>query len=212
MGETQYMEHNDVAAQHFLHLYDAFCEGDQLASKELVNEFSARVLNYMRRAFSESQANDYVQSTWLKLFEYCGKALKHNNFGAFIMSVAKNIAIDEYRKHKSAKRSDSSKYQIETSDLSHNRNLNPECIMQNEADEQQRNAKFRLFKESLMQLPIKQRQVLHLQNLGHSLSEISEITGEKKETVKSQLRYAKNKLKELLGSSEKAPDSCTLEV
>ena len=194
---------NELNQQH-LELYLAFCQGDQRASKELVNAYTLRLLNYMRRAFSERQAGDYVQSTWLKLVEYCGNKLRHSNFGAFIMSIAKNVAIDEYRKSKTLKRSDISQYEVEVTQIDQNKKLDPLYFMHVLDDKKQDERRLKIYKEALAQLPSKQRQVLLLQHSGHSLAVIADITGAKKETVKSQLRYAKNELKKQLCPADTA--------
>lgn len=195
------MSTSPLSNQHYHQLYVAFCQGDQQASIELVNTFTPRIFNYIRRAFCHELANDHVQATWLKLFEYCGKALKNDNFAAWIMLIAKNIARDEYRKQQTAKRSDKASYEAEMTDIQHNEKLDPAYFMHKidlqEADDE----KIARFTQALAQLPLKQRQALHLQHSGHSLNEIAVLTGEKKETVKSQLRHAKNKLKARLSSS-----------
>lgn len=190
-----------LSNQYYHQLYIAFCSGDQQASTELVNTFTPRIFNYIRRAFDNEQASDYVQITWLKLFEYCGKTFKHDNFAAWIMLIAKNIARDEYRQQKTAKRSAKEPYEAEMTDIKHNEKLDPAYFMQKTEQQQIDNENIKRFTQALAQLPLKQKQALHLQHSGHSLNEIAELTGEKKETVKSQLRHAKNKLNNIFASA-----------
>ena len=195
------MQTSSPSNPHYHQLYIAFCAGDQQASTELVDTFTPRLFNYIRRAFGDEQVNDSVQTTWLKLFEYCGKTIKHENFSAWIMLIAKNIARDEYRKQKTIKRADKKPYETEITDIKHNEQLDPAYFMQQIDQQQAEDKKIAHFNQALAQLPLKQRQALHLQHSGHSLNEIAALTDEKKETVKSQLRHAKNKLKTLLNPS-----------
>lgn len=194
------MQTSPLSKQHYHQLYIAFCAGDPKASTELVTAFSTRVFNYMRRVFSDEQAHDYVQSTWLKLLEHCGNRLKHDNMGAWIMLIAKNIMRDDYRKQHRLKRSATEQYETEMADSIHNEKLDPFYLMQQIDQQQAYDKKMTDFTQALAQLPLKQRQALHLQQSGHRINVIAELTGEKKETVRSQLRHGKNKLKAIVSA------------
>jgi RNA polymerase sigma-70 factor, ECF subfamily len=52
--------------------------------------------------------------------------------------------------------------------------------------------------EALGQLPLEQREAFLLYVTGMTVPEIAEITGANEEAIKSRIRYARNKLKELL--------------
>lgn len=55
-----------------------------------------------------------------------------------------------------------------------------------------------VFKACIQQLPYKQKEALSLQFEGFNLSQIADICGAEKETVKTRIRYAKDNLKTML--------------
>ena len=59
-----------------------------------------------------------------------------------------------------------------------------------------------LFNQALSELPFEQREALCLQQEGFSIAEISDITHAQHETIKSRLRYAKQKLHQVLTHTE----------
>jgi RNA polymerase sigma-70 factor (ECF subfamily) len=60
------------------------------------------------------------------------------------------------------------------------------------------------FDQAIIQLPFYQREAFIFQQEGFTLMDISQLTNESFETVKSRLRYARNNLQKLLGKSDES--------
>jgi RNA polymerase sigma-70 factor (ECF subfamily) len=182
--------------RHAKQLYLDFCSGDKEAGRKLVEKFTSRIFNYMRRVSVVEDVNDYVQSAWLKIFESCEKnRLQHDNAGAFMVVTAKHSAIDKIRKREAKKQTLNEEYKIEVTKFEHNDVLNPAIILELFESQQ---IKTKRFQKVMKELPQEQRQTLYLQLFGHSIEDIAKITDVEKEAVRSRLRYAKSKLKKLI--------------
>lgn len=199
------MYHDNVSDAYCRQLYEQFCRGERRAGIELVNLFGNRLLQYVRRSCiysDQDAAEDCVQNTWMKLVQYCGKPLQAGTFWGFVCAIARHQAIDDYRSSTRQKRNPGE--QVEYAEEYHQ----PDELADGEADparvlellESTRSEEQRLgaFKQAMTTLPDKQRLALSLQLAGYSLKDIASHMQEKEETVKSHLRYAKNKLKRLL--------------
>jgi RNA polymerase sigma-70 factor (ECF subfamily) len=115
-----------------------------------------------------------------------GKNHAHTNVKSWLYTIARNTLIDELRQQSKWK------FQELQEDLIQTNNLSKEF---EQAD------KLAKFNEAVTCLPFHQREAFIFQQEGFSVLEISQLTGESFETVKSRLRYARNNLKTLLGSN-----------
>jgi RNA polymerase sigma-70 factor (ECF subfamily) len=180
-------------------LYAQFCQGDPRASIELTNLLSDRLFWYIRRSGycnSVELAKDCVQDTWLKLVEYCGKPLEKGTLWGFMCVIAQNSAIDTYRVKNRQKRKDGEERLDDDSgklmeNILADEKADPAVWLEDEDVKHH-------FKRAIAQLPDRQRLALTLQLEGYSLKVIALRMEEGEETVKSHLRYAKDKLKYLL--------------
>lgn len=202
-----------VADAHCRQLYEQFCKGDHRASIELVNLFSDRLLRYIRRSCiydSYEAAEDCVQNTWAKLIQYCGKPVQESSFWGFMCAIAKHQAIDDYRANTRQKRNPGEGMEHLDNDDSpeladHDADPAWQCMAQEEEHESQQ--RLQSFKQAMANLPERQRLALTLQLAGYSLKTIAQHMQEKDETVKSHLRYAKNKLKHMLVTASQGLDT-----
>lgn len=169
-----------VPNQHYWQLYKAFCKGDRKAERELVNLLGGRLKVYLvrTRLFRQSvDAEDCVQTTWEKLLKCCGKPLEEEKgFWGWASTIAKNTAIDWHRAQKAQD------YDELPEDLAADSqdDLDSPNILGN-----------------ISSLPLYQRQAFWLWQHGYAYSEIAGILHRKEETVKTDVRYAKDKLKQL---------------
>lgn len=205
---------------YYRQLYERFCQGEQQAGIELVNVFGNRLLQYIRRTsiYSDFEAaEDCVQNTWIKLVQHCGKSLRSGtSFWGFVSTIARNQAIDDYRAATRQKRSPVE--QVEYQEDYHqdegggmNDQADPARVLELLEASQGESQRLNTFKYALASLPQQQNLALSLQLAGYSIKEIADHLNEKDETVKSRLRYAKNKLKQLLSESQE-PDANAEEV
>lgn len=198
--------HNDITSMAYdQQLFERFCKKDPRAGIEMINVYGKRLLQYIRRScvYNDLEgAEDCLQSTWIKLLKHCGKALPEAGLWAVMCTMAKTQALDDHRKFERKKRMPAqgllSLTQDDERELAvadeHSPSLD-EWLIQLEDNE----AKQAMFKQAFAALPDKQQQALHLQIIeGLSINAIAERMQEKHETVRSHLRYAKEKLKRAL--------------
>lgn len=116
-------------------------------------------------------------------------------FTTYLYQIARNRIIDHFRKH-------STRSEQNTEDMEHYIDQQS-SELQNRPDHLlQADQTFTTFINTLNDLPVEQREVFLLkENAGMSLEDIAELLDENKETVKSRLRYAINKLHAGLQSS-----------
>lgn len=161
---------------------DYIMRKDKKAIIALYNTFADDMYHYLLTMSDPTLAQDIVQKTWLKVIE---KPHSYHTLGsvkAWLFTMARNALIDEFRKTKRWVELENQHEEL-SSDitiLSHTDNIQSQ------------------FDEALMALPFAQREAFCLQHEGFSLSDIATMTNNKQETIKTRLRYAKTKLKELL--------------
>ena len=173
-----------------------YSKGDINSFEKIYERHKGPLFRYCLRNFGQrAVAEECFQEIWLKIIKsrknYQPKAL----FTTYLYRVAQNAVIDFYRKDK--KRSQDCEFDeqfvTETSAI-HNYALDGN-------DESK--ARAALLRKKITELPFDQRNTLLLKlNSELSLEEIARILDCGKETVKSRLRYATNKLKGLLANKE----------
>jgi RNA polymerase sigma factor (sigma-70 family) len=161
---------------------DYIMHKDKKAITALYNTFADDMYHYLLTLSEPSTAQDIVQKTWLKVIEKPHNYHTAGSVKAWLFTMARNALIDEFRK---------TKRWVELS------NQHEEISVFTPKIENQGNIQT-LFDEALMFLPFQQREAFCLQQEGFSLSDIALMTDSKQETIKTRLRYAKTKLKELL--------------
>ena len=126
-----------------------------------------------------------VQTTWLKVMKTTQNT-PQRNVKSWLFTIARNTLIDEFRRQQ--------KWQNQLLDENKMLTLTLEKSVLT-AD------RITQFNAALEQLPFLQREAFIFQQEGFSVMEISVLTNDSFETIKSRLRYARNNLGHLLGSS-----------
>ncbi len=156
----------------------------------LVEQFNLSIYHYLLRQSNKELAEDVVQITWLKVMKSHSVSQQQtkpqSNVKSWLFTIARNTLIDEFRRQQ--------KWQSQLLDEKKMLTENLEKSLQ-EAD------RLTQFNAALGQLPFLQREAFIFQQEGFSLNEIAELTNDSFETVKSRLRYARNNLSHLLGTS-----------
>ena len=129
-------------------------------------------------------AEDVVQTTWLKVMKTTQNT-PQQNVKSWLFTIARNTLIDEFRRQQ--------KWQSQLLDENKMLTVNLEKSVQ-AAD------RITQFNAALAQLPFLQREAFIFQQEGFSVMEISVLTNDSFETIKSRLRYARNNLSHLLGT------------
>jgi RNA polymerase sigma-70 factor (ECF subfamily) len=166
--------------------------GEAAAFDLLYSRHRGPVFRYLlRQCASRGAAEELMQDIWLNLIQSRTRYHVEAKFTTWLYAMAHNRLIDHYRRHKGLQlvslEGDGEEDSIE---LPAQSNLQPE----RQAQGREQAARLLWLVESL---PALQREAFLLQEEGGlSLEQIAEVTGVGRETVKSRLRYALDKLRE----------------
>lgn len=150
----------------------------------LVKEFNLTLYHYLLSLSDKATAEDVVQVTWVKVMKTQSKVTPIH-VKSWLFTIARNTLIDELRKQ--------NKWQHIEFDDQVASTQNPEKYIEKEKQ-------LAVFNKAIIALPYLQREAFIFQQEGFSLLQISELTNESQETIKSRLRYARNYLKNNIGA------------
>lgn len=152
------------------------------ALEQLVSLYGDALYHFLLRQSDRALAEDISQQCWLKLVDQKAGFSGQSSFKTWLFSIARHCLIDELRRLK--------RWQCQP--LPDDTSAQQLCLA-----EQLANSRHQLqFSQRLAALPFAQREALMLQLEGFSLTEISQITAQPAETVKSRLRYARHFLQQ----------------
>jgi RNA polymerase sigma-70 factor (ECF subfamily) len=139
----------------------------------------------LRRGHDRAAAEDVFHDCWLKVI-HAPEAFTGDNFRAWIFTVARNLSIDRFRQHQR-----------------HAEDMAPEQLEQAVDSAAQRRAEgidcIELMKQGIAALPMDQRDAFLLrEEAGLGLEQLAELMQAGRETIKSRLRYATQRLRALL--------------
>ena len=174
-------------------LMKRYCDGDTVAFEQLYQRHRGGLYRYfLRQCKAPEIAEELYQDVWLKIVNARTQYEVNAKFSTYLYRVAHNRLIDYFRHLSSSQhklRVDDSEYAIEQAQAS-----------ESEVDFIDAENLNQKLKQAVTMLPHEQREVFLMQQEGHlTLADIAEITETSRETVKSRLRYAMNKLREQLG-------------
>ncbi len=166
-------------------------DGDVAAFETLYRRHNDSLYRYLLRCCRDRDAaEDVFQDVWGKIIKSRTNYRRTAKFTTFLYRVAHNCFIDHIRRNKR---------HLGKADTDPDQYTNP-------SDEPDLAAEKRLARQrldiALMALPNEQRDVFLLhEEAGLTLDNIALVTGVNRETAKSRLRYAMNKLKAALSKS-----------
>ncbi len=173
----------------------AFARGNMNAFEQLYDRHQTGVWRFVLRSVQNpAVADDLVQELWFAVARTAASYEPTARFKTWLFTMARNRVIDHSRttKHHASIDAENDDGESMFSDLAAESRLGP--LRQVSSREQ---AKALL--AAIEQLPADQREAFLLQAEGDmSVDDIAAATGVSFETAKSRLRYARNKLKELL--------------
>lgn len=165
----------------------AYAAGDLAAFEALYARHRGPLYRFIARGISpRATADECFQETWARVVAARERYRPTAKFGTWLYQIAQNLLIDQYRRHRPQITLDDEAAPLHLPDGEDER---PEPRLS-------RFEEARRLQQALAELPDEQRIVLQLrleQEL--SLEAIGEITGVGRETVKSRLRYAMDKLR-----------------
>lgn len=159
-------------------------KGDIKSFETIVKKYQNILLNYFYYLNANSQeAEDLVQDTFLKLYLYRDKYTPSAKLKTFLIRIARNTAIDFYRKMKPV-----------SVDMQYDRNVDDKDL--NRSSQQLESEDLR---KAINMLPEKSREVIVMSYFEElKYQEISEILEVPIGTIKSRMSYAMKQLKEIL--------------
>ncbi|MEE4244403.1 MAG: RNA polymerase sigma factor [Kangiellaceae bacterium] len=174
-----------------------YADGDVRSFEQLYARHKGGLYRFfVRQCRGQEVAEELFQEVWIKIINARKSYQQSAKFTTFLYKVAQNRLIDHYRHCASMQYSQ--KYEGDNQELVERcgHDADPGFNMENEQ------LKHRL-QQAIEQLPAEQKIAFVMQQDSHlSLSEIAEITDASRETVKSRLRYAHNKLRDTLKESQ----------
>jgi len=162
-----------------------YCDGDVAAFEVLYRRHKDAVFRYLLRLCQHRDtAEDVFQDVWGKIVKARGSYRPTAKFSTFLYRVAHNCFIDHIRRNKR---------HTQTAAVEPDSQPDPADLPEVETE---RSLARRRLEAALQELPEEQRDVFLLsEEAGLSLDQISCVTDSNRETAKSRLRYAVNKLR-----------------
>jgi RNA polymerase sigma-70 factor (ECF subfamily) len=180
-----------------------FGRGETAAFEFLYRRHELKVFRYLRRNVrSEASANDLMQEVWFAVVRGAANYQPTAKFATWLFTIAHNRMVDMIRANHRLQSLDTGDVaDSEGTDsgglslldrLAVDRKLEPLAQVQSQDEAA-------AILNAVAQLPAEQRSAFLLQAEGElSVEEIADATGSSFETVKSRLRYARAKLRQLL--------------
>jgi len=166
-------------------LMHQYANGNAKAFDQLYARHRGALYRYFNRQVTDAAtANDLYQGAWEKIIKARSKYRPSAPFSVWMYRIAHNHLVDHYRRLRPED-------PMETEVLSDRKPDPAQGAIEGEQNEQLR--------AGITALPMEQRDTLLLKlETGLKMEEIARVTGVSRETVKSRLRYAVNKLKRSL--------------
>ncbi|WP_458072409.1 RNA polymerase sigma factor [Rhodanobacter sp. BL-MT-08] len=181
----------DVAVDPDALLMLAYARGDLAAFESLYARHRGTLYRYLLRSLRDPYRTDELfQETWSRVINARASYQAQAKFSTWLLQIAHNLMVDSLRRQKPMAVGDEAEAAL--SQVAMPEREQPEHALSD--FERRRNLQL-----AIDRLPDEQREVILLrleQEL--SLEEIAIVTGAGRETVKSRLRYAMNRLREVL--------------
>jgi len=175
-----------------------FGRGDAAAFEFLYRRHESRVFRYLlRNVKNEATANDLMQEVWFAVVRGAANYQPTAKFTTWLFTIAHNRTVDMIRASRPLQSLDAGD-EADPEASSPLERLADAAKLEPPAQVQSQDEAAALL-SAVAQLPAEQRSAFLLQaECDLSVEEIADATGSNFETVKSRLRYARAKLRQLL--------------
>lgn len=174
-------------------LMQSFVAGDAAAFETLYRRHRNTLYGFLMRSLGRrDDADDCFQEVWSRVIKVAARYRPDARFSTWLLQIAHNLLVDRHRRQRPEQSLDAGEGEGPVIAALVEHEATPERQL-SDFERQQR------LRQAIAALPAEQRHVVLLrleQEL--SLEEIGQITGVGRETVKSRLRYAMDKLREWL--------------
>jgi RNA polymerase sigma-70 factor (ECF subfamily) len=173
-------------------------EGNKGAWEELVNSYSRKILNMaFQFTGSRAEAEDLTQEIFLKVYSSLEKFDTEKNFTAWVLTLAKNHLIDEYRRTKWEKKN--------RDDFDDVLARGAGALSAGPEDDAIETDNRRILWQGLNRLPADVRMAIVLKELqGQSYEDVSRVLKLPLGTVKSRINRGKLMLARILREAQEA--------
>ncbi|MDH5393273.1 MAG: sigma-70 family RNA polymerase sigma factor [Gammaproteobacteria bacterium] len=168
----------------------AYANNDQLAFNKLYERYRVALYRYMFKQITVSEAilNELYQDVWLKLINSRQQYKVKASFKTFLYQIANNTLKDYFRRESVRKIMSNIEDDTQLQDPA---KLPEDRVLESELMEK--------FRQVLNELPQDQRDVFLLrEEAGLTSVQIAEVMQVSLDTVKSRMRYAVSRLKEIM--------------
>lgn len=179
-------------------LLAAYRHGTEGAFEALLERYRRPVFNYVLRFVRDrGPAEELYQEVWLKVIERCQDFRGDAKFSTWLYAIVRNLCVDHQRKmrfraHASLDAANPGRAHTGAEHL-----VNPAPSAEHAAMAGRTRERI---VQAVQALPDEQREVFLLRQLqGLPYHEIAQIVGAPTNTVKSRMRYALERLQEILG-------------
>jgi len=174
-----------------------FQSGDKRAFETLMTKYFPRLLNFIYKFVHDKElAEDLTQDVFIKVYKSANKYSPGAKFQTWIYTIAKNVALNELRRHKN--KMVSIDENLDSKEGHYQRQIPDQNAVQPDADVLQQERK-RIVKAAIEGLPESQRLAVILQRYeGLSYEDIAQSLETSVKAVKSLLNRAKENLKNKL--------------
>lgn len=178
-------------------LMRCYCDGDFSAFEILYQRHSRGLYRYIAWQTSRKDwVDEIAQDTWMRLHNARPSYREQAGFKTFLYKIARNRMIDMLRQHRLVLES-------ELGNEEDGESLFERMVDQHAAEhaDEKQSPQTEALHIAISTLPKEQREALVAQQFsGLSLEEIAQLTNTSIETVKSRLRYAMKKLRQIMMS------------
>ena len=187
----------DISQETDENLMLRFGRGDGAAFEALYKRHESRIFRYLyRNVRDEASANDLMQEVWFAVAHNAQRYQPTAKFSTWLFTLAHHRMVDMIRGSRPQQSLDADCEEGDGTSLHESlaadREREPEVVAQAQDDAA-------ALLSAVAKLPPEQRSAFLLQAEGElSVEEIASATGTSFETVKSRLRYARAKLRQLL--------------
>lgn len=173
----------------------AWAGGDQAAFLRLYARHKGRLYAFLLRSLGRRDAaDDCFQDTWARAIAAHRRWRPQARFSTWLLQIAHNLVVDRFRRQRPMVSIDDGDGPAPPPTLVDSRPGSDPAVALEALDQGRR------LRSAIAALPLEQRTALLLRlDAELSLEEIAEVTGAGRETVKSRLRYAMDKLREAMG-------------
>jgi RNA polymerase sigma-70 factor (ECF subfamily) len=170
-----------------------FQDGDTAAFETVYARHRGPLYRYFLRQVARNAVDDLFQDVWFRIIKAQARYRPDAPFSAYLYRIAHNVLVDHYRRlGRLPELTSAEDLELPDSGAGPERDLTQ--LQLREA-----------ISTALAELPAAQREafVLH-QEAGLTLEQIATVVGTGRETIKSRLRYALNRLRQDLSEDEPA--------